>query len=170
MDKGYVDFMRLYRMAQESATWIMRAKDNIKYRRHYSAATDRSTGVICDQTMVLQGFYSKQAYPEKMRRIKYKDAETIITYAFITNNFETELLTICKLYRQRCQVELFFKWIKQSLRIKVFYGTSINVGYTQIWIAVAVYVLIVIIKKDYKSPYSLKKILKILSVGVFEDI
>lgn len=170
MDKGYVDFKRLYRIAQESATWITRAKDNMKYKRRYSAPTDRSTGVICDQTIVLLGFYSKKDYPEKMRRIKYKDAETNITYEFITNNFETVALTICILYKQRWQVELFFKWIKQNLRIKVFYGTSKNAVYTQIWIAVSVYVLIAIIKKELKSPYSLNKILQILSVGIFEKI
>lgn len=170
MDKGYVDFERLYRMTLESATWITRAKDNMKYKRLYSAATDRSTGVICDQTIVLLGFYSKKDYPDKMRRIKYKDAETNITYEFITNNFKTEAFTICKLYKQRWQVELFFKWIKQNLRIKVFYGTSKNAVYTQIWIAISVYVLIAIIKKELNSPYSLNKILQILSVGIFEKI
>ena len=170
MDKGYVDFKRLYRFTLESATWITRAKDNMKFKRLYSAATDRSTGIICDQTIVLTGFYSKKDYPDKIRRIKYKDAETNITYVFITNNFKTEAITICKLYKQRWQVELFFKWIKQNLRIKVFYGTSKNAVYTQIWIAVTVYVLIAIIKKELKSPYSLNKILQILSVGVFEKI
>ena len=170
MDKGYVDFKRLYRMAVGSATWITRAKDNMKYKRLYSAPTDRSTGVICDQTIVLLGFYSRKDYPDKMRRIKYKDPETNITYEFITCNFKTEATTICKLYKQRWQVELFFKWIKQNLRIKVFYGTSKNAVYTQIWIAISVYVLIAIIKKELKSPYSLNKILQILSVGIFEKI
>ena len=170
MDKGYVDFKRLYRFTLESATWITRAKDNMKFKRLYSAATDRSTGIICDQTIVLTGFYSKKDYPDKIRRIKDKDAETNIKYVFITNNFKTEAITICKLYKQRWQVELFFKWIKQNLRIKVFYGTSKNAVYTQIWIAVTVYVLIAIIKKELKSPYSLNKILQILSVGVFEKI
>ena len=106
----------------------------MKYKRLYSAATDRSNGVICDQTIVLLGLYSKKDYADKMRRVKYKDAETNITYEFITNNFKTEAITICKLYKQRWQVELFFKWIKQNLRIKVFYGTSRNAVYTQIWI------------------------------------
>ena len=170
MDKGYVDFKRLYRMTQESATWITRAKDNMKFKRLYSAVTDRSTGVICDQTIVLLGFYSKKDYPDKMRRIKYRDAETGITYEFITNNFKTEAINICKLYKQRWQVELFFKWIKQNLRIKVFYGTSKNAVYTQIWIAISVYVLIAIIKKELNSKYSLNQILQILSVGVFEKI
>lgn len=170
MDKGYVDFKRLYRMTLESATWITRAKDNMKFKRLYSAVTDRSTGVICDQTIVLLGFYSKKDYPDKMRRIKYKDAETNITYEFITNNFKTEAINICKLYKQRWQVELFFKWIKQNLRIKVFYGTSKNAVYTQIWIAISVYVLIAIIKKELNSKYSLNQILQILSVGVFEKI
>ena len=168
MDKGYVDFKRLYRMTLESATWITRAKDNMKFKRLYSAVTDRSTGVICDQTIVLLGFYSKKDYPDKMRRIKYKDAETNITYEFITNNFKTEAINICKLYKQRWQVELFFKWIKQNLRIKVFYGTSKNAVYTQIWIAISVYVLIAIIKKELNSKSSLNQILQILSVGVFE--
>jgi hypothetical protein len=170
MDKGYVDFKRLYRMTQESATWITRAKDNMKFKRLYSAVTDRSTGMICDQTIVLLGFYSKKDYPDKMRRIKYRDAETSITYEFITNNFKTEAINICKLYKQRWQVELFFKWIKQNLRIKVFYGTSKNAVYTQIWIAISVYVLIAIIKKELNSKYSLNQILQILSVGVFEKI
>lgn len=170
MDKGYVDFDRLYKMHLNSATWITRAKDNMKYKRLYSATSDRSTGVVCDQTIVLLGFYSKKDYPEKIRRIKYKDFETNITYEFITNNFKTEATTICKLYKQRWQVELFFKWIKQNLRIKVFYGTSVNAVYTQIWIAISVYVLIAIMKKELKSPYSLNKILQILSVGIFEKI
>ena len=142
----------------------------MKFNRLYSAVTDRSTGVICDQTIVLLGFYSKKDYPDKMRRIKYKDAETNITYEFITNNFKTEAINICKLYKQRWQVELFFKWIKQNLRIKVFYGTSKNAVYTQIWIAISVYVLIAIIKKELNSKYSLNQILQILSVGVFEKI
>lgn len=170
MDKGYVDFKRLYKINKEGATWITRAKDNMKFKRLYSAATDRSTGVICDQTIVLLGFYSKKDYPDKMRRIKYKDAETNITYEFITNNFTTEDINICKLYKQRWQIELFFKWIKQNLRIKVFYGTSKNAVYTQIWIAISVYVLIAIIKKELNSKYSLNQILQILSVGVFERI
>lgn len=170
MDKGYVDFKRLYKISKEGATWITRAKDNMKFKRLYSAATDRSTGIICDQTIVLLGFYSKKDYPDKMRRIKYKDAETNITYEFITNNFKTEAINICKLYKQRWQVELFFKWIKQNLRIKVFYGTSKNAVYTQIWIAISVYVLIAIIKKELNSKYSLNQILQILSVGIFEKI
>ena len=170
MDKGYVDFKRLYKISKEGATWITRAKDNMKFKRLYSAVTDRSTGVICDQTIVLLGFYSKKDYPDKMRRIKYKDAETNITYEFITNNFTTDDINICKLYKQRWQVELFFKWIKQNLRIKVFYGTSKNAVYTQIWIAISVYVLIAIIKKELNSKYSLNQILQILSVGIFEKI
>jgi len=170
MDKGYVDFKRLHKISKEGATWITRAKDNMKFKRLYSAATDRSTGVICDQTIALLGFYSKKDYPDKMRRIKYKDAETNITYEFITNNFKTEAINIYKLYKQRWQVELFFKWIKQNLRIKVFYGTSKNAVYTQIWIAISVYVLIAIIKKELNSKYSLKQILQILSVGIFEKI
>ena len=170
MDKGYVDFKRLYKISKEGATWITRAKDNMKFKRLYSAVTDRSTGVICDQTILLLGFYSKKDYPDKMRRIKYKDAETNITYEFITNNFKTEAINICKLYKQRWQVELFFKWIKQNLRIKVFYGTSKNAVYTQIWIAISVYVLIAIIKKELNSKYSLNQILQILSVGIFEKI
>ena len=170
MDKGYVDFKRLHKISKEGATWISSAKDNMKFKRLYSAVTDSSTGVICDQTIVLLGFYSKKDYPDKMRRIKYKDAETNITYEFITNNFKTEAINICKLYKQRWQVELFFKWIKQNLRIKVFYGTSKNAVYTQIWIAISVYVLIAIIKKELNCKYSLNQILQILSVGIFEKI
>ena len=120
MDKGYVDFKRMYRMAAESATWITRAKDNMKYKRLYSAPTDRSTGDICDQIIVLLGFYLRKDYPDKMCRIKYKDPETNITYKLITCNFKIEATTICKLYKQRWQVELFFKWIKQNLRTRYF--------------------------------------------------
>ena len=170
MDKGYVDFKRLYKITLKSASWITRAKDNMKFKRLYSAITDRNAGVICDQTILLTGFYSKKDYPDKLRRIKYHDSETNNTYVYITNNFKVEAITICKLYKQRWQVELFFKWIKQNLRIKSFYGTSKNAVYTQIWIAISVYVLIAIIKKELKSQYSLNKILQILSVGVFEKI
>jgi hypothetical protein len=170
MDKGYVDFTRLFRIHSESAIWITRAKDNMKYKRQYPARADKENGVMCDQTIILTGFYSNRNYPDKIRRIKFKDVETKITYEFITNNFKQEALVICKLYKQRWQVELFFKWIKQNLRIKSFYGTSKNAVYTQIWIAVSVYVLIAIIKKEIQSPYSLNKILQILSVGVFEKM
>ncbi len=170
MDKGYVDFKRLHRLHNESATWITRSKDNMKFKRQYSAPTNRENGIICDQTIKLTGFYSTKKYPDKIRRIKFKDKDTKIAYEFITNNFEIDSMLVCKLYKQRWQVELFFKWIKQNLRIKAFYGTSRNAVYTQIWIAVSVYVLIAIIKKELHSPYSLNKILQILSVGIFEKM
>lgn len=169
MDKGYVDFKRLHRLHNESATWITRSKDNMKFKRQYSAPTNRENGII-DQTIKLTGFYSTKKYPDKIRRIKFKDKDTKIAYEFITNNFEIDSMLVCKLYKQRWQVELFFKWIKQNLRIKAFYGTSRNAVYTQIWIAVSVYVLIAIIKKELHSPYSLNKILQILSVGIFEKM
>ncbi len=168
MDRGYVDFARLYVLSQCLAFFVTRAKTNLKFRRLYSRPVDKSTGVRCDQTVVLTGFYSHKDYPEKLRRIKYHDAETDKTFVFLTNNFSLPALTIARLYRYRWQVELFFKWIKQHLRIKSFFGTSENAVKTQVWIAVSVYVLVAIIKKRLKLEASLYTILQILSVTVFE--
>ena len=146
VDRGYVDFARLYVLHQAGAFFVTRAKSNIDAHRVYSAPTDRSTGIICDQTISLDGFYTRQDYPELLRRIRFKDPESGKTLVFITNNFSLPAATICALYKSRWQVELFFKWIKQHLRIKQFYGTSENAVKTQIWIAVSVYVLVAIVK------------------------
>jgi len=170
MDRAYLDFERLYTLAQMGAFFVTRAKLNMDARRLYSAPTDRSTGVICDQTIALNGFYSSQHYPQHLRRIRFKDPETGKTLVFLTNHFQLPPLTICALYKSRWQVELFFKWIKQHLRIKRFFGTSENAVKTQIWIAVSVYVLIAIIKKRLNLDVSLHTLLQILSVTVFEKI
>jgi hypothetical protein len=170
MDRAYLDFERLYTLAQMGAFFVTRAKLNMDARRLYSAPTDRSTGVICDQTIALNGFYSSQHYPQHLRRIRFKDPETDKTLVFLTNHFQLPPLTICALYKSRWQVELFFKWIKQHLRIKRFFGTSENAVKTQIWIAVSVYVLIAIIKKRLNPDVSLHTLLQILSVTVFEKI
>ena len=168
MDRGYMDFSRLYKINQSSAFFIIRAKRNFKFKRLYSHAIDKSTGLQCDQTIVLKGFYAKQDYPEKLRRIRFLDAEKNKRLVFLTNNFMLPAETIAELYRCRWQVELFFKWIKQHLRIKSFYGTSKNAVKTQIWIAISIYVLVAIIKKELKSDLSLYTILQILSVSLFE--
>lgn len=168
MDRGYVDFKRLYSLHQALAFFITRAKSNFKFQRRYSHPVDKSTGVLCDQTIILTGINSRNDYPEAMRRIVYRDLETNKRYVFITNNFSLSALSIAKLYKARWQVELFFKWIKQHLRIKTFFGTSENATKTQIWCAVCVYVLIAIIKKKLQIPQSLYTILQILSVLLFE--
>lgn len=168
MDRGYLDFTRLYAMHQAGGFFVTRAKVNMNARRIYSKPVDRSTGLICDQTVVLNGFYATQNYPENLRRIRFKDAETGKTFIFLTNNFLLPPLTIAALYKNRWQVELFFKWIKQHLRIKSFLGTSENAVKTQIWIAVATYVLIAIVKKRLHLPHSLYEILQILSLTMFE--
>ena len=172
VDRGYVDFARLYVLHQAGAFFVTRAKSNIDAHRVYSAPTDRSTGIICDQTISLDGFYTRQDYPELLRRIRFKDPESGKTLVFITNNFSLPAATICALYKSRWQVELFFKWIKQHLRIKQFYGTSENAVKTQIWIAVSVYVLVAIVKKrlDARKDASLYTLLQILSVTLFEKM
>lgn len=168
MDRGYLDFERLYILSQCAAFYIIRAKSNLQFRRLYSHPVDKSTGLKCDQTIVLKGFYTYKSYPEKLRRIKYYDVETEKMLVFLTNNFTLPALTIAQLYRCRWQVELFFKWIKQHLRIKSFYGTTENAVKTQIWIAVSVYVLVAIIKKRLQIEVTLYTILQILSVTIFE--
>jgi hypothetical protein len=170
MDRGYLDFARLYALSQAGAFFVIRAKSNLDARRVYSADTERSTGVICDQTITLNGFYAHRDYPVHLRRIRFKDAESGKTLVFLTNHFKLPALTICALYKSRWQVELFFKWIKQHLRIKRFFGTSENAVKTQIWIAISVYVLVAIIKKQLKLNASLHTLLQILSVTVFEKI
>jgi hypothetical protein len=170
MDRGYLDFARLYTITLHSAFFVIRAKSNLKYRRVYSRQVDRSTGLICDQSVMLTGFYQGKDYPDKLRRVKYYDAETDKTLVFLTNNFSLPAMTIAELYRNRWQVELFFKWIKQNLRIKTFYGTSENAVKAQIWIAVSVYLLVAIMKKRLKIDTSLYTILQVLSVTIFERI
>ena len=170
MDRGYMDFSRLYTIHQSSAFFITRAKRNLQFKRLYSHIIDKKTGVQCDQLIVSKGFYAKQDYPEKLRRIRYLDAKKNKRLVFLTNNFTLPALTIAELYRCRWQVELFFKWIKQHLRIKSFYGTSKNAVKTQIWIAISVYVLVAIVKKELKIDLSLYTILQILSVSLFEKI
>jgi hypothetical protein len=168
MDRGYLDYTRLYGLSQASAFFITRAKSNMKYRRVYSHPVDRTTGLICDQSVLLTVPKSAKDYPEKLRRVKYHDSEADKTIVFLTNNFALPPLTVCKLYRSRWQVELFFRWIKQNLRIKTFFGTSENAVKTQIWIAVSVYVLVSIMKKRLNIRANLYTILQVLSVSVFE--
>jgi hypothetical protein len=170
MDRGYVDFARLYRLHQAGAFFVTRGKRGMDARRVYSASTDRSTGVICDQTIALNGVRSSKRYPEHLRRVRYKDAELARSFAFVTNNTALPALTIAALYKSRWQVELFFKWIKQHLRIKKFLGTSENAVKTQVWCAIATYVLIAIIKKEFGFSLSLSAILHIFSVSVFEKM
>jgi hypothetical protein len=168
MDRGYVDFTRLYTMHQAGAFFVTRAKQDMDARRVYSSPTQRSTGVICDQRVMLNGFYSAKAYPEHLRRVRFKDPESGKTLVFLTNNTILPALTIAALYKSRWQVELFFKWVKQHLRIKRFLGTSESAVKTQIWCAVATYVLIAIVKKNLQLNASLYTCLQILSVSIFE--
>lgn len=168
LDRGYIDFHRLYRLHESRAVFVIRAKKNLSFRRLYSSPVDRSTGLICDQTIVLAGKAAAQAYPAKLRRIRYRDPESGKTLVFLTNDFALPAETIAKLYRSRWQVELFFKWIKQHLRIKVFYGTSANAVKTQIWIAICTYVLVAIVRKRLQIKHDLYTILQILSVYAFE--
>ncbi len=167
-DRAYVDFARLYRVHQSLAFFVTRAKSNFVFKRLYSLPVDKSTGVRTDQVITVTGFYALKGYPEKLRRIRYVDAVTKKQLIFLTNNFELPAIVIAQLYKCRWQVELFFKWIKQHLRIKVFYGTTENAVKTQIWIAISVYVLVAIIKKRLKLDRSLYTILQILSVSLFE--
>jgi IS4 transposase len=170
MDRGYLDFARLYVLHQAHAFFVTRAKSNTQLRRVYSALIDRSTGIICDQTVALTGTTSRKDYPEHVRRIRYKDAKTGKTLVFLTNNVALPAATICALYKARWQVELFFKWIKQHLRIKKFYGTTANAVKSQIWIAVSVYVLVAIVKKRLNLDASLYTLLQIFSLTLFEKM
>jgi hypothetical protein len=170
MDRGYLDFARLYRMHQAGAFFVTRAKSPMDARRVYSATTDRAAGVLCDQRVLLNGQHSAKKYPEHLRRVRFKDPESGKTLIFLTNNTALPGLTICALYKSRWQVELFFKWIKQHLRIKHFLGHSENAVKTQIWCAVATYVLIAIVKKELQLEASLYTLLQILSVSIFEKM
>ena len=170
MDRGYLDFGRLYTFHQSLALFITRAKGNFQFRRLYSHPIDTSTGLKCDQTIVLTSFYPAKDYPEKLRRIHYVDKETEQNLVFLTNCFTLPAITIAHLYKCRWQVELFFKWIKQHLRIKAFFGTTENAVKTQIWIAISVYVLVAIIKRQLNLDLTLYTILQILSVTLFEKV
>ena len=168
MDRGYLDFQRLYKLHQTGAFFVTRAKRGMDARRVYSAPTDRSTGVICDQMILMNGFYTAKDYPEQLRRIRFKDPVSGKTLVFLTNNTTLPALIVAALYKSRWQVELFFKWIKQHLRIKRFLGTSENAVKTQIWCAVSTYVLIAIVKKELHLDPSIYTLLQILSVSIFE--
>jgi hypothetical protein len=170
MDRGYVDFLRLFGMHQAGAFFVTRAKSNLDARRISSAPVDRATGLICDQTVSLMGYQTSQNYPDRVRRIRFRDPSTAKTLIFLTNNFELPAAIVCALYKSRWQVELFFKWIKQHLRIRRFFGTSENAVKTQIWIAVSVYVLIAIVKKRLTLNASLYTLLQVFSVSLFERI
>ena len=170
MDKAYLDFERLYTLHQCSAFFVTRAKINTALKRLYSKPVDKSTGIMCDQIVVLTGFYAKKDYPGKLRRVKFLDPDNGKRLVFLTNQFAFPAETIAALYKCRWQVELFFKWIKQHLRIKAFYGTSENAVKTQIWIAISVYVLVAIIKKRLKTDLSLYTILQIFSITLFEKM
>ena len=170
MDRGYVDFERLFLLHTIGAFFIIRAKSNTRYERRYSHPVDKTTGVCCDQTVVLTGARGKRHYPQPIRRIKYYDAKTEKTFNFLTSHFAVPALTVAELYRYRWQVELFFKWVKQHLHIKSFFGTSENAVKSQIWIAVTVYVLVAVIKKRLDIPVDLYTILQVLSHTLFEKM
>ena len=168
MDRGYIDFARLHQLSQAAAFFVVRGRDNFRFRRLYSHPIDRTTGLICDQTVLATGVRTAASYPDKLRRIKYRDPETGQRLTFLSNNLTLPPLTIAALYKCRWQVELFFKWIKQHLRIKRFFGNSENAVKTQLWIAISVYVLIAIIKKRLDIDASLYTILQVLSVTAFD--
>ena len=169
-DRGYIDFSRLYRLAQLCAYFVTRSKSNMMFNRVYSHEVDKKLGTLCDQTIHLSGVSTSKDYPDMLRRVKYHDEESNRSFVFITNNFVIPPLTVAQLYKSRWQVELFFKWIKQHLRIKAFYGTSVNAVKTQIWIALCTYLLVAIMKKRLRLQSSLYTILQILSVSLFEKL
>ena len=168
IDKGYIDFDRLYMLNLNNSYFVTCAKSNMKFRRIYSHQIDKSTGLICDQTIALINYYSVKDYPDKLRRIKYFDPEKNKRFVFLTNNFSLPAITIANLYRQRWQIELFFRWIKEHLRIKSFYGNSSNAVKTQIWIAISTFVLLAIVKKRLRIQQSLYTFLKVISITIFE--
>lgn len=167
-DRGYIDFKRLYSIDQAKSFFIIRSKDNLNFRRVCSKSIDKNTGLMVDQTIMLNGFYASLDYPSSLRRVKYKDPVTLKTYIYLTNNFELPGISIAALYKERWRIELFFKWIKQHLRIKAFYGTSANAVYTQVWIAISNYLLIAILKKKLNLPQSLYSLLQVFSLTLFE--
>jgi hypothetical protein len=170
IDRAYIDFERLYEWHQAKTFFVTRAKSNFKFKRRYSKRVDKSTGVLCDQTVLLTTFYPARVYPAPLRRIKYVDQETGKRLVFLTNDFDLPALTIAQIYKARWQIELFFKWIKQHLRIKAFYGISLNAVKTQIWIAISTYLLVAIVKKELRLELSLYTILQVLSLSLFEKM
>jgi len=170
MDKGYVDYSRLYAIEQAKAYFVTRAKENFAFKRVYSNPVNKKRGVICDQLVNLTGYYAAKDYPDKIRRIKYHDEEKAKTFIFLTNNQQLAAVTIAALYKERWKVELFFRWMKQHLRIKAFYGTTTNAVYTQVWIAITMYLLVAIMKKKLNMEKSIYTILQILSVSLFEKM
>lgn len=170
MDKGYIDFARFYTINQAQAYFITRAKTNFACRRVYSHKVDKATGLKYDQTIRLTGTASNKDYPKLLRRIKYYDKEQNKTYIFITNNFEVEALQIAQLYKNRWKIEIFFRWIKQNLKIKIFWGTSQNAVYTQIWVGIATFVLVLMLKKKYNILHSITEMLQLISVSPFEQV
>ncbi len=168
MDRGYIDFARLYKLHQSMVFFVTRSKNNLHFKRLYSHDVDKSSGLQCDQTITLMNYYAKKDYPEKLRRIRFFDDSQDKRLVFLTNNFSLPALTIAELFRGRWKIELFFKWIKQHLRIKAFYGNSENAVKTQIWVAISIYVLVAIVKKRLNSDLTLYTILQILSVTLFE--
>lgn len=167
MDRGYIDYKRLYSIQESGAFFVTRAKDNLAFKRLYSNEVDKSTGLRCDQVIRFTGYRAAKEYPEKLRRIKYFDKETDTAYVFMTNDFNIEAIHVAKLYKNRWQIELFFKWIKQHLKIKTFWGYSINAVKTQICIAICAYLIVAIMKKKLKIKRNLYEILQILSVSLF---
>ena len=170
MDRGYIDFAKLHALQRAGSFFVTRAKSNLSAHRVYSRTVDRGTGLVYDQTIALDGFYAAKDYPEHLRRVRFKDPDSGKRLVFLSNHFDLPALTVCALYKNRWQVELFFKWIKQHLRIKQFYGTSENAVKTQIWIAISVYVLVAIVKKKLNLKASLYTLLQILSVTLFEKM
>ena len=170
MDKAYIDFERLYRINLCNAFFVTRAKENMDYAQRMSRRVDKTTGLLSDQTIVLNGYKSSRYYPDALRRIAFRDPDTKKDFFFLTNNFNLDALSIAQLYKLRWRIELFFKWIKQHLRIKSFFGNTLNAVKTQIWIAISVYVLVAIIRKELKLERSLYEILQILSVSLFEQV
>lgn len=167
-DRGYLDFTRLFRLSQAGAFYVTRAKTNFRFRQRTKRPVERSTGLRGDQSVALVGFYARKSYPTLLRRVTYRDPESGQVLVFLTNNFEIPALSVAQLYRSRWQVELFFKWIKQHLRIKAFYGTTENAVRTQVWTAVTVYLLVVLIRKELKTTISLQAMLQIFSLTLFE--
>ena len=170
MERGYIDFERLGRLSEAGSFFVTRAKSNLKAQRCYSRKVDKTTGLICDQTVVLTVFYSRQGFDAPLRGVKFKDPQTGKSLVFLTNNFVLPELTITQLYRLRWRIELFFKWIKQHLRIKAFFGTTENAVKTQIWIAISVYVLVAIVKKRLNLSATLYELLQVLSLNLFERV
>lgn len=170
MDRGYVDYKRLYKIHLSGAFFVTRAKDNMSYRRLYSHPKDKNNGVLYDQTIMLNNHYASKDYPERIRRVKFKDEETGKVLVFLTNNFHLKATEIAQLYKHRWKIELFFKWIKQHLKIKSFWGQSENAVKTQVWIAISIYVLVAIAKKKFMLKQSLYEILQIISISIFEKM